>query len=95
MSKISKIKNAVSDSLLSQLLMIQLVMVRHFVSLINKIETQMLKKSLELLDSFYNLDGLAKTLFVDLLRMLIKKGQAGSPVTGWLMTHWSGAINYP
>lgn len=87
MSKISKIKNAVSDSLLSQLLMIQLVMVRHFVSLINKIETQMLKKSLELLDSFYNLDGLAKTLFVDLLRMLIKKGQAGSPVTGWLMTH--------
>lgn len=33
---------------------------------------------------------------VDLLRMLIKKGQAGSPVTGWLMTHhWSGAINYP
>lgn len=64
MSKISKIKNAVSDSLLSQLLMIQLVMVRHFVSLINKIETQMLKKSLELLDSFYNLDGLAKTLLI-------------------------------
>lgn len=24
---------------------------------------------------------------VDLLRMLIKKGQAGSPVTGRLMTH--------
>lgn len=64
MSKISKIKKAVSNSLLSQLLMIQLVMVRHFVSLINKIETQMLKKSLELLDSFYSLDGLAKTLLI-------------------------------
>lgn len=64
MSKISKIKKAVSNSLLSQLLMIQLVMVRHFVSLINKIETQMLKISLELLDSFYSLDGLAKTLLI-------------------------------
>lgn len=64
MSKISKIKNAVSKSLLSQLLMILLVMIRHFVSIINKIETQMLKKSLELLDSFYNLDGLARTLLI-------------------------------
>ena len=88
MSEISKMKNAVSNSLFSQGLMILLVMIRHFASLINKIKLRLrcLKKITGTFGFFLQprWDGQNP---VDLLRMLIKKGQAGSPVTGWLMTH--------
>ena len=89
MSEISKIKNAVSNSLFSQGLMILLVMIRHFASLINKIKLRLrcLKKKITGTFGFFLQPRWVGQNPVDLLRMLIKKGQAGSPVTGRLMTH--------